>query len=165
MQSFYRLFHAPGVGHCGAPIFSLGTTGPWPQNGADFAALVNWVEKGVAPDQVVGKSLSPALSRPLCPYPQTAKYKGTGDVNDAANWSCGGNLETREAVCPDVLVKYKDEVDGPLDFEASAVHQASARAGTSHTTMTGTEHDTDLQIVRLEMIRRASPLPVLCEER
>jgi Tannase and feruloyl esterase len=122
VQSFYRLFHAPGVGHCGAPIFSLGTTGPWPQNGADFAALVNWVEKGVAPDQVVGKSLSPALSRPLCPYPQTAKYKGTGDVNDAANWSCGGNLETREAVCPDVLVKYKDEVDGPLDFEASAVH-------------------------------------------
>jgi hypothetical protein len=121
VQSFYRLFHAPGVGHCGAPIFSLGTTGPWPQNGADFAALVNWVEKGVAPNQVIGQSLSPALSRPLCPYPQTAKYKGTGNVNDAASWSCGGNLETREAVCPDVLVKYKDEVDGPLDYQASAV--------------------------------------------
>jgi len=122
VRSFYRLYHAPGVGHCGLPIFSLGTAGPWPQNGDDFKALVNWVEKGVAPDQVVGRSLAPALSRPLCPYPQTAKYKGTGDVNDAASWSCGGNLETAEAVCPDVLVKYKDEVDGPLDYQASAVH-------------------------------------------
>ena len=35
VQSFYRLFRAPGVGHCGAPVFSLGTTGPWPQGGAD----------------------------------------------------------------------------------------------------------------------------------
>ena len=121
VQSFYRLFHAPGVGHCGAPIFSLGTTGPWPRNGADFTALVNWVEKGVAPDQVIGPSASPVLSRPLCPYPQTPQYNGTGNINDAANWRCGGNLETAEAVCPDVLAKYKHEVDGPLDFEASAV--------------------------------------------
>jgi hypothetical protein len=121
VQSFYRLFHAPGVGHCGLPIFSLGTAGPWPTNGADFAALVNWVEKGVAPNQVIGQSSSPVRSRPLCPYPQTAKYDGTGDINDAANWRCGGNLETTEAVCPNVLVKYKDEVDGPLDYEASAV--------------------------------------------
>ena len=128
VQSFYRLFHAPGVGHCGAPIFSLGTAGPWPQNGADFAALVNWVEKGVAPDQVIGQSLSPALSRPLCPYPQTAKYKGSGNTNDAANWSCGGNLETAEAVCPDVLVKYKDEADGPLDYKASAVHPSFCKS-------------------------------------
>jgi hypothetical protein len=122
VQRFYRLFHAPGVGHCGAPIFSLGTAGPWPQNGDDFKALVNWVEKGVAPDQVIGQSLPPALSRPLCPYPQTAKYKGTGDIKDAVNWQCGGNLETTEAVCPDVLVKYKDEVDGPIDYQASAVN-------------------------------------------
>jgi len=41
VQSFYRLFHAPGVGHCGAPVFALGTVGPWPQGGADFQALVD----------------------------------------------------------------------------------------------------------------------------
>jgi hypothetical protein len=129
VQSFYRLFHAPGVGHCGAPIFSLGTTGPWPTNGADFAALVNWVEKGVAPDQVIGHSSAPVLSRPLCPYPQTAKYKGTGDTHDATNWVCGGNLETRETVCPNVTVKYKDEVDGRLDYEASGVESNFCEPG------------------------------------
>jgi Tannase and feruloyl esterase len=129
VQSFYRLFRAPGVGHCGAPIFSLGTTGPWPRNGADFAALVNWVEKGVAPSQVIGTSSAPVLSRPLCPYPQTAKYKGTGNVYDAANWACGGNLETRETVCPNVVVKYKDEVDGPLDYQANGVDPGFCKGG------------------------------------
>jgi tannase/feruloyl esterase len=68
VQRFYRLFHAPGVGHCGIPAgvlgpnASLGDVGPWPQGGADFAALVNWVEKGVAPSQVTGHSAG--LQRP-----------------------------------------------------------------------------------------------------
>jgi hypothetical protein len=138
VQSFYRLFHAPGVGHCGIPAgvlgagTGLGDIGPWPQAGADFAALVAWVEKGVAPSEVMGHSSGPAatpLSRPLCPYPQTAKYTGAGDIHDAANWFCGGNLETRETVCPNLLVKYKDEVDGPLDFAQSGVNPAACRAG------------------------------------
>jgi Tannase and feruloyl esterase len=132
VQSFYRLFHAPGVGHCGIPAgvlgpgTGLGDIGPWPQGGADFAALVAWVEKGIAPSQVVGHSSGPAappLSRPLCPYPQTAKYSGMGDIHDAANWVCGGNMETRQTVCPNVVVKYKDEVDGPLDFADSGVNR------------------------------------------
>ena len=129
VQSFYRLFRAPGVGHCGAPVFSLGTTGPWPQGGADFAALVNWVEKGIAPGQVLGTSSAPAMTRPLCPYPQTAQYKGTGDIHAAANWTCGGNLETREAVCPNVVVKYKDEVDGPLDYAANGIDPGFCKGG------------------------------------
>jgi hypothetical protein len=131
VQDFYRLYRAPGVGHCGIPAgvlgpgTGLGDIGPWPRNGADFAALVAWVEHGVAPDQVIGQSAGPAappLSRPLCPYPQTAKYKGTGDFHLAANWVCGGNVETRETICPNVLAKYKHEVDGPLDFEEAGVH-------------------------------------------
>ncbi len=130
VQKFYRLFHAPGVGHCGIPAgvlgpdASLGDVGPWPQNGADFNALVDWVEKGSVPSQVIGQSAGPAatpLSRPLCPYPQTAQYAGTGDFHEAANWVCGGNLETRESVCPDVLVRYKHEVHGNLDFSGSGV--------------------------------------------
>jgi hypothetical protein len=130
VQSFYRLFHAPGVGHCGIPAgvlgpdASLGDVGPWPQNGADFSALVDWVEKGIEPDQVIGESSGPAatpLSRPLCPYPQTAIYLGSGDIHDAVNWVCGGNLETPRTVCPDVLVRYKNEVDGNLDYSGSGV--------------------------------------------
>jgi hypothetical protein len=130
VQRFYRLFHAPGVGHCGIPAgvlgpnASLGDVGPWPQNGADFKALVDWVEKGNAPSEVIGNSSGPAatpLSRPLCPYPQTAKYLGHGDIHVAANWACGGDLETPEVVCPDVLVRYKHEVHGGLDFRGSGV--------------------------------------------
>jgi Tannase and feruloyl esterase len=131
VQDFYRLYRAPGVGHCGIPAgvlgpgTGLGDIGPWPRNGADFAALVAWVEHGVEPKQVIGNSAGPAapqLSRPLCPYPQTAIYTGTGDIHQAANWVCGGNTDTKKTVCPNVLVKYKDEVDGPLDFAQAGVN-------------------------------------------
>jgi len=137
VHRFYRLFHAPGVGHCGIPAgalgpnASLGDVGPWPQGGADFAALVNWVEKGIAPSEVIGKSAGPAatpLSRPLCPYPQTATYSGSGDIHDAANWRCGGNLETPKIICPDVLVRYKHEVNGSLDFRGSGVRPEDCHA-------------------------------------
>jgi Tannase and feruloyl esterase len=99
---FYRLFRAPGEGHCGGS-----GNGPWPRNGADSQALVNWVERGIAPTQVIGgiTTTPPPLTRPLCPYPQTAIYNGSGSIYDAASWHCGGNLETPEVVCPDVLVR------------------------------------------------------------
>ena len=137
VQKFYRLFHAPGVGHCGIPIFNHGfSLGPWPQGGADFNAVINWVEKGVAPDQVpgAGSGASGPLTRPLCPYPQTAVYNGSGTVTDAANWKCGGDMETNVPVgtplsgapgqpvpCYDVLAKYKHEVNGPLDYQGSGL--------------------------------------------
>lgn len=66
--------------------------------------LVNWVEKGVAPDSVVATARgagnaggvnaevpadwSAARTRPLCAYPKVAKYSGTGDKESAANFSC-----------------------------------------------------------------------------
>ena len=116
LQDFYRLFRAPGVGHCG------GGSGPQPQN--LFGALVNWVENGVAPETILATNVTGGVvtrSRPLCPYPQTAIYNGSGSTNDAANFHCGGNLEKRRVVCADVLVKYKHEVDGRLDPEGSGV--------------------------------------------
>jgi hypothetical protein len=139
VQSFYRLFHAPGVGHCGIPAgvlgkyASLGDVGPWPRNGDDFAALVDWVERGNAPNQVIGHSAGPAappLSRPLCPYPQTAEYRGSGgsDVFKADHWVCGDNLETTQVLCPDVLVRYKHEVQGNLDYQGSGVNPSGCRA-------------------------------------
>jgi len=45
------------------------------------------VEKGVAPDQIMGFGKD-GLTRPLCPYPQYAEYKGTGDLKNAENWTC-----------------------------------------------------------------------------
>lgn len=118
LQRFYRLFRAPGVAHCG------GGAGPSPVD--PFGALVKWVEHGEAPETLLaaGGSAAPpsGRTRPLCPYPQTAIYKGTGDINDAANFRCGGNLETHATVCADVLVKYKHEVNGHLDFRGTGVN-------------------------------------------
>jgi hypothetical protein len=116
LQKFYRLFRAPGVGHCG------GGAGPQPQN--LFGALVTWVETGVAPATILATNTAAGVvtrSRPLCPYPQTAIYNGSGSTDDAANFHCGGNLETRSVVCADALVKYKHEVNGRLDPEANGI--------------------------------------------
>lgn len=117
LQEFYRLFRAPGVGHCG------GGAGPQPQN--LFEALVNWVENGQAPDQILSQITTGGVTRtrPLCPYPQTAIYNGSGSTDVAANFHCGGNLEETSLVCADVLVKYKQEVRGFPDFKETGVFQ------------------------------------------
>ncbi|MFL6566239.1 MAG: tannase/feruloyl esterase family alpha/beta hydrolase, partial [Burkholderiales bacterium] len=104
-QKFYRLFRVPGAGHCVVPNA--------------FPALVNWVENGVAPAQI----LNQAGTRPVCPYPQTAIYNGSGATNVATNFHCGGNLETTAVVCADVLTKYKHEANGQLDFRGTGVHR------------------------------------------
>lgn len=81
--NFARLFLAPGVGHC------AGGDGPNPVG--LFDAVVAWVEKGVAPAIVQASRRRPdgtMLTRPLCPYPTTAKWTGTGSTDDAANFVC-----------------------------------------------------------------------------
>jgi hypothetical protein len=123
VQKFYRLFRAPGVAHC------AGGVGPQPQG--LFDALVNWVENKVPPKTInatVAAGGVVSRTRPLCPYPQTAVYKGSGSTDDAANFSCSGDLETREEVCDSVLVKYKHEVKGPLDYRAGATSLGECRA-------------------------------------
>jgi hypothetical protein len=52
-------------------------------------------------------------------YPQRAIYKGAGSTDVAANFFCGGDLETQEVVCNDTLTRYKHEVQGTLDFSGS----------------------------------------------
>ena len=100
VDEFYRLFLVPGMGHCrgggGANVFGNGGTvaGATMDPERDLlTALDRWVEKGVAPTRFIGtgKSFSDPgkpLTRPLCVYPQVAKYKGSGDINDAASFSC-----------------------------------------------------------------------------
>jgi feruloyl esterase len=78
-SDWMRLFMAPGMGHCGG--------GPGVNTFDSIGALEKWVEKGVAPDQMMGTGAE-GFSRPMCPYPQYAEYKGTGDLKDGANWAC-----------------------------------------------------------------------------
>jgi hypothetical protein len=114
VQQFYRLFRAPGVWHCSG--------GPGPQPQGLFDALVDWVENGNAPDQIPATAAS--SSRPLCPYPQMAIYdENCADPNNADCFYCGGNLETTHTVCEDVLVKYKHEVKGPLDYTGTGFNR------------------------------------------
>jgi len=78
-----RLFMAPGMGHCG------GGDGP---NAFDkVGALDRWVEKGEAPQSTIASHSTGGKvdrTRPLCPYPQVAQYRGTGSIDDAANFAC-----------------------------------------------------------------------------
>jgi Tannase and feruloyl esterase len=98
--SFMRLFMVPGMQHCGA--------GPGPSSFGAFItsgqsdpqhdmslALERWVEQGIAPDQIIAakrQGLDPkspvVRTRPLCAYPQVARYKGSGSTDDAANFVC-----------------------------------------------------------------------------
>ena len=78
-SAWLRLFMAPGMGHCGG--------GPGVNTFDSIGALEKWVERGVAPDTMMGSGAQ-GLTRPLCPYPQYAAYKGNGDLKDASNWTC-----------------------------------------------------------------------------
>jgi feruloyl esterase len=75
-----RLFLVPGMGHCGGGL----STDRFDM----IDAIVAWVEEGRAPDRIIATGDAfPAASRPLCPYPQVARYEG-GDENDAASFAC-----------------------------------------------------------------------------
>jgi hypothetical protein len=101
-DSFVRLYMVPGMQHCsggpGADLFGqlpdVWTSGP--QRNAQ-AALENWVEKGTAPGVIIASKTedeapmtvgSVVMTRPLCPYPQQAHYKGSGDPNRDENFAC-----------------------------------------------------------------------------
>ncbi len=85
-QDFARAWVVPGMGHCSG--------GPATDKFDMLPQLVDWVEKGIAPDRVVATATSPgyfnaaARSRPLCPYPKQSRYNGSGDINAAANFTC-----------------------------------------------------------------------------
>jgi feruloyl esterase len=79
----YRLFMVPGMNHCG------GGTGT--DQFDMLTALENWVEKKQAPATITGSRVAngqTVRTRPLCPYPQVATYKGSGSTDDAANFTC-----------------------------------------------------------------------------
>jgi hypothetical protein len=82
-DEFFRLFMVPGMFHCGGGV---GTS-----TFDVVTPLVNWVESGAAPESIPASRITggkPVRTRPLCPYPQVARYKGSGSIDDAVNFSC-----------------------------------------------------------------------------
>lgn len=122
-REFFRRLEIPGMQHCGLTAVDA----PWALGGASQAAflgndtysvpgfadsqhdvllaLIDWVENGKAVDQVVATtwnsqrepSSGVLRQRPICPYPDTAKWDGTGNLNEAASWSCGGDNSSHVA--------------------------------------------------------------------
>jgi feruloyl esterase len=115
INSFYKFFLVPGMGHCSgtqpaikAPWYFAGPNQPpalaptvystpgFEDEGHDvLLAMMAWVEKGRIPEYVVGtKYVNDSMhtdvmrQRPLCMYPKQAKYSGAGDVNSASSWEC-----------------------------------------------------------------------------
>jgi feruloyl esterase len=78
---FARLFLVPGMTHCGG--------GPALDDFDALTALTDWVEKSTPPDRIVARgSAFPGRTRPLCPFPQRARYTGKGSAEEAANFTC-----------------------------------------------------------------------------
>ena len=99
-ESFIRFYMVPGMQHCfpGPGPNSFGQTGHTTAKGTEFGIyedLEQWVENGTAPGEIVATKYveddvtkGVQMTRPLCPYPQIAKYKGAGNTNDSANFVC-----------------------------------------------------------------------------
>jgi Tannase and feruloyl esterase len=123
LQKWYRFFPMPGVGHCTGGLG--GGAGPSPLD--PFLAMVNWVENGVAPDTLLaqGGAGAPATrTRPLCPFPTTAIYKGSGSTDVASSFTCALSLEYKQTVCDGVRTKYKAETGPDLDYAGVGVDPA-----------------------------------------
>ena len=98
--SFVRLYMVPGMQHCGGgpgpSIFGAAVNPIASDAKHDMTvALERWVEESVAPEQIIASKRQgvdpkspPVRTRPLCPYPQVARYKGSGSTDDAANFVC-----------------------------------------------------------------------------
>lgn len=87
-QGFARTFLVPGMNHCAG--------GPATDTFDSVQVMVDWVEKGIAPDSIAAVALPtnadfPNRSRPLCAYPKFAKFKGTGSIEDASNFVCSAS--------------------------------------------------------------------------
>ncbi len=100
VNAFVRLYMVPGMQHCGGGpgADSFGEPGALRLGDAQHdiqVALQGWVEKGIAPERIIATkyedddpSKGVKMTRPLCPYPERVKYKGSGNPDEAANFTC-----------------------------------------------------------------------------
>jgi feruloyl esterase len=85
-SNWIRLFMVPGMGHCSG--------GEGPDTFDKISVMERWVEEGKAPAQIIAAHRVAGKidrTRPLCPYPEAARYNGTGSIDDAANFTCGSH--------------------------------------------------------------------------
>ena len=85
-SGFVRLFLVPGMGHCGG--------GPGPNSFDALGALDAWVTRGTGPDKIIAAHMTNGVvdrTRPLCPYPLKARWRGSGNTNDAASFTCAAD--------------------------------------------------------------------------
>jgi hypothetical protein len=134
LSSWYRYYHAPGVGHCGGGAGADPTATVTPDGqGALFDDLVNWVENGVVPQSagdtthmgILATGPANVGTRPICPWPTTAIYNGSGPTTVASNYHCGGNLESYvptpatnnvATICQELVTAYDAEDSNTLDY-------------------------------------------------
>ena len=115
-KDFYRLYMVPGLTHVG----SIGASNvDW------FTPLVNWVEKGIPPGVLIGsRAADPGLgladrTRPVCPYPDVARYLGEGSIEDAANFTCVKIIPARVRIHSETLnVGKKGKFTASITFPA-----------------------------------------------
>ncbi len=96
-REFFKLYMIPGMTHLpgGRGVFDAGSI-----QEPLFMALVDWVENGIEPYAFIGtRNAIPGrwdtISRPICPYPEVARYSGSGDPNSAENFMCVPPVEVR----------------------------------------------------------------------
>ena len=139
LSSWYRYYHASGVGHCGGGVGASPIAVTLPDgNSQIFDDLVKWVENGVVP-QSAGDSTHTGIlatgpgsfgTRPICPFPTTAIYNGTGLTTVASNYHCGGNLEAYPptpatnnvaTICQELVTVYGRETSNELDYKVLGI--------------------------------------------
>ncbi len=82
-KDFFRLFMIPGMSHCSG--------GFCPNQLDPMTAIINWVEKGKAPETLQARQMKDGTiirTRPLCPYPYVSRYNGAGSIDDSVNFEC-----------------------------------------------------------------------------
>jgi hypothetical protein len=105
-KTFYKLYMVPGMFHCGGGVGCSNVD--W------FTPLVNWVENGVEPEEIIGARAAypdlnlDAITRPMCPYPDVARYSGTGNMEDAMNFTCVEPIRAKVRVEPETLTLGSD---------------------------------------------------------
>jgi len=123
LDAFVKLFLAPGMHHCQG-------TGPGPNRFDMLSALDEWIDHGTAPARVVASHSTAGVvdrTRPLCPYPQVARYKGTGSVDAAENFECATQAAPQNASAwtpaktpwgdPDLQGNYTNKYEYGTPFE------------------------------------------------